>query len=70
MDSFVNLMLKMSFSMGILKKEVNMDLPPDFELDLGNNKMCKLKKLLYDLKQSFKASFEYFGKEATSYVFI
>ena len=37
-----------------------MELPPGFEL--GKNKVSRLKKSLYRLKQSPRAWFEHFGK--------
>ena len=38
-----------------LEEEVFMDLPPNFEKDFGTNKVCRLKKSLYGLKQSPRA---------------
>ena len=46
-----------------------MDLSSDFEVDLGINKVCKLNRSLYDLKQSSRAWFEFFEKAVTSYGF-
>jgi len=47
-----------------------MDLPPGFEKSLGTNKVCRLKKSLYGLKQSPRAWFERFGKAVKSYGYI
>ena len=44
-----------------------MDLPPGFEIDLGINKECKLKKSA--LKQSPRAWFKCFEKAVMSYGF-
>lgn len=41
--------VKNAFLNGDLVEEVFMDLPLDFEVDLGVNKVCKLKKSLYGL---------------------
>ena len=38
-----------------IEEEVFMDLPLDFEVALMVNKVCKLKKSLYGLKQSHRA---------------
>ena len=43
-------------------EEVFMELPPNFERELGSGKVCRLIKSLYGLKQSPKAWFERFGK--------
>lgn len=50
------------FLNGSLEEEVFMDLPPSFEKELGNGKVCKLVKALYGLKQSPRAWFERFGR--------
>ena len=47
-----------------------MSLPPGFENKLGSDKVCRLKKSLYGLKQSPRAWFERFGKAVTSYGFL
>ena len=44
-----------------------MNLPLGFEVVFGQDKVCKLKKSLYGLKQSPKALFERFGKAVKSY---
>lgn len=44
-----------------------MSLPPGFEERLDKNKVCKLKKSLYRLKQSPRAWFERFGNTIKSY---
>lgn len=50
-----------------LEEEVFMYLLLGYEMKLGNNKVCKLKKLLYGLKQFPRAWFESFRKIITSY---
>jgi len=42
----------MFFLIEELEEEVFMSLPPGFEEELGRNKVCRLKKSLYRLKQS------------------
>ena len=44
-----------------------MDLLPGFEGKLGPNKVCKVRKSLYGLKQSPRAWFELFGKVVMSH---
>ena len=51
--------IKNAFLNSDLEEEVYMDTPPRFEEKFGS-KMCKLKKSLYGLKKSPRASFERF----------
>ena len=44
-----------------------MCLPPRFEMELANSKVCSLKKSLYSLKQSSRGWFKCFQKAITSY---
>lgn len=62
--------VKNAFLIGDLKEEVFMSLPPGFEKRLGSDKVCRLKKSLYGLKQSPRAWFERFGKAVISYGFL
>lgn len=62
--------VKNAFLNGDLKEEVFMSLPPGFEKRLGSNKVCKLRKTIYGLKQSSRAWFERFGKAVISYGYL
>ncbi|RVX08315.1 Retrovirus-related Pol polyprotein from transposon RE1 [Vitis vinifera] len=52
--------VKNAFLHGDLDKEIYMNIPPGFEENTGN-KVCKLKKALYELKQSPRAWFGRFA---------
>ena len=53
--------VKNTFLHGDLDEEICMNIPPGFEENTGN-KVCKLKKVLYGLKQSPRAWFGRFAK--------
>uniref|UniRef100_A0A5B7CIF2 Putative Retrovirus-related Pol polyprotein n=1 Tax=Davidia involucrata TaxID=16924 RepID=A0A5B7CIF2_DAVIN len=50
-----------------LEEEVYMDVPPGFPSPSSEGKVCKLKKSLYDLKQSPRAWFERFDGAMQTY---
>jgi Reverse transcriptase (RNA-dependent DNA polymerase) len=54
--------MKNAFLHGDLMEEVYMEIPPDFGTTQTMNKVCKLKKSLYELKQSPRAWFDRFRK--------
>ena len=62
--------VKNAFLNGELEEEVFMSLPPGFEEELGRNKVCRLKKSLYGLKQSPRAWFERFGTVVKGFGYI
>ena len=53
--------IKNAFLNGTLEEEVYMRVPPGFEANGNPDKVCKLKKALYDLKQSPRAWFTLFN---------
>ena len=54
--------VKNAFLNGDLAEEVYMEIPPGFETQTTRNKVCKLLRSLYGLKQSPRAWFERFTK--------
>ena len=54
--------VKNVFLNGELGEEVCMDLPPGFEGENSDRKVCRLKKSFYGLKQSPKDWFDWFAK--------
>ena len=52
--------MKNAFLNGELEEEVYIDLPPSFDSEQKNGKVCHLKKSLYGLKQSPQAWFDRF----------
>ena len=52
--------VKNNFLHGDLEEDVYIDIPPGFNESKSVGKVCKLKKSLYDLKQSPRAWFERF----------
>ena len=53
--------IKNSFLNGVLDEEVYMEQPPSFVAQGESEKVCKMKKSLYDLKQSLRAWFGQFA---------
>ncbi|RVW76743.1 Retrovirus-related Pol polyprotein from transposon TNT 1-94 [Vitis vinifera] len=62
--------VKNAFLNGDLEEEVYMDIPAVFETTSNFNKVCRLRKSLYGLKQSPKAWFERFTKVVKGYGFV
>nr|CAD1831090.1 unnamed protein product [Ananas comosus var. bracteatus] len=59
--------VKNAFLNGDLEEEVYMEIPPGLESKYNVNKVCRLKKSLYGLKQSPRAWFERFMKALQRY---
>ena len=62
--------IKNTFLNGDLEEEVHMDIPTELETTSNFNKVCKLRKSLYDLKKSPRAWFERFTKAVKRYEFV
>nr|CAN70115.1 hypothetical protein VITISV_020105 [Vitis vinifera] len=62
--------VKNAFLNGDLEEEVYMDIPAGLETTSNFNKVCRLRKSLYGLKQSPRAWFERFTKVVKRYGFV
>ena len=60
--SLQQLDVKNAFINGDIKEKVYMELPPGFDSERKDGKVCRLKKALYGLKQSPRAWFDCFTK--------
>lgn len=54
--------MKNAFLNGDLEEEVYLELPPGFDEERKKGKVCRLKKSLYELKQSPRAWFDRFTR--------
>ena len=54
--------VKNAFLNGDMEEEIYMEVPLEFGSDVTNKKVCKLKKALYELKQSLRVWFGMFAK--------
>ena len=52
---------------GDIEEDVYMEIPPGIETQATINKVCELRKSLYDLKQSPRAWFDRFTKVVKRY---
>ncbi|RVW74766.1 Retrovirus-related Pol polyprotein from transposon TNT 1-94 [Vitis vinifera] len=59
-----------AFLNGDLEEEVYMDIPTGLETTSNFNKVCRIRKSLYGLKQSPRAWFEWFTKVVKGYGFV
>ena len=62
--------VKNAFLNGDLEEEVYMEVPPGLDTYSKNNKVCRLRKSLYGLKQSPRAWFERFTKAVKRYEYL
>ncbi|KAL1564578.1 Villin-4-like [Salvia divinorum] len=59
-----------AFLYGELRKDVYMEIPPGFSDEFGDEKVCRLKKTLYGLKQSPRARFGRFTEAMKKYDYL
>ena len=62
--------VKNAFLHGDLEEEAYMKIPPGFDNEQSQGKVCKLKKALYGLKQSPRAWFERFSKAMITFGYL
>ncbi|KAI5341577.1 hypothetical protein L3X38_009452 [Prunus dulcis] len=67
---YYNSMSKMRFYMATFKEVIYMDLPPSIPITSKEGVVCKLRKSLYELKQSPKAWFERFATSMKKFGYV